>query len=47
MMLYKDQPNSVYLTEEEKKQAHIFFDDFVNGNNAEAVRNFIAGENWK
>lgn len=47
MMLYKDQASTVYLTDEEKKQAHIFTDDIVDGNNAEAIKNAIAGTSWK
>ena len=47
MMLYKDQASTVYLTDEEKKQAHVFTDDIVDGNNAEAIKNAIAGTSWK
>lgn len=47
MMLYKDQSTSVYLSDEELKQAHIFGGDVIDGNDAEAIRKAVAEQNWK
>lgn len=47
MMLYKDQSTSVYLSDEELKQAHIFGGDVIDGNDAEAIRKVIAEQSWK
>lgn len=47
MMLYKDQPTSVYLSDDEMKQAHIFGGDVIDGNNAEEIRKVIAEQAWK
>ena len=47
MMLYKDQSTSVYLSDEELKQAHIFGGDVIDGNDAESMRKVIAEQSWK